>query len=109
MRRVNLRAILSDPAQRRELIAGAVRFLCRMEGHKHEPPEQPYGPGAFCEDCGHFACRHDMEGCSFPREWRGGERSPTETFKDCHCEAMLWQGVRWPRPWLPAPDGLERP
>lgn len=59
-----------------------------------EGPEQPYGPGAICEACGHFAERHAPapSGC-------GG-------IKGCDCTAMLWQGVRWPRPWLPAPDGL---
>ena len=63
--------------------------------------EQPYGPGAMCEHCGHFACRHDMDGCSFERAWRGGSENDV-----CDCKAMLWFGVCWPHPWLPAPEGL---
>jgi hypothetical protein len=58
-------------------------------------PEQPYGPGAICDDCGHFAERHDPQGCHFPR--------PDAA---CCCAGMLWLGTRWPRPWLPAPEGL---
>lgn len=59
-------------------------------------PEQPYGPGAICDDCGHFAERHNPEGCHFPR--------PADN--PCRCAGMLWLDVRWPRPWLPAPRGL---
>lgn len=62
-------------------------------------PLQPYGPGAFCDECGHFAARHDQEGCSgVPGSGPG--RGP------CKCAGMLWGGTRWPRPWLAAPDGL---
>lgn len=57
------------------------------------PPEQPYGPGAICEECGHFAGRHDPDGCP-------------GVLRDCACRGMLWRKVRWPRPWLAAPDGL---
>lgn len=57
-------------------------------------PLHPYGPGAFCDECGHFAARHDPEGCS-------GVRGP------CKCGGMLWEGLRWPRPWLMAPEGLQ--
>lgn len=56
-------------------------------------PAHPYGPGAFCDGCGHFAARHDQNGCS-------GVYGP------CKCKAMLWEGHRWPRPWLAAPEGL---
>lgn len=56
-------------------------------------PEQPYGPGAFCGTCGHFAERHGPDGC-------------TGVKKPCRCEVMQWNGYRWPRPWLPAPEGL---
>lgn len=57
-------------------------------------PVQPYGPGALCETCGHFAGRHDQDGCGgFPN-------------KPCRCTVMLWCKVAWPRPWLAAPDGL---
>jgi hypothetical protein len=56
-------------------------------------PEQPYGPGAMCDECGHFAGRHDEDGC-------------TGVSKPCTCAGMLWLGTRWPRPWLPAPEGL---
>jgi hypothetical protein len=66
-----------------------------IEDPEPEPrlPVQPYGSGAFCEACGHFAGRHGAEGCAWPN-------------KPCPCTAMLWLGYRWPRPWLPAPEGL---
>ena len=57
-----------------------------------EPIEQP-PVGGFCEECGHFAARHDMGDCT-------GISHP------CDCAGMLWNGRRWPRPWLAAPDGL---
>jgi hypothetical protein len=59
-------------------------------------PEQPYGPGAICEDCGHFAGRHREQGCP-------------GVSGHCDCPAMQWLGVRWPRPWLSAPEGLAVP
>jgi hypothetical protein len=59
--------------------------------------EQPYGPGAMCDHCGHFAARHDEDGCHFDRP------DPED---DCGCPVMRWLDVDWPRPWLPAPDGL---
>ena len=62
-------------------------------------PEQPYGPGAMCDTCGHFAARHDEVGCHF-------DRKPPQT--DCGCAVMRWLGVEWPRPWLPAPAGLSK-
>jgi hypothetical protein len=62
--------------------------------YNDQVPMQPYGPGAFCDDCGHFAGRHDPGGCS-------GVSEP------CPCLAMLWRGYRWPRPWLPAPEGTK--
>jgi hypothetical protein len=54
---------------------------------------QPYGPGAVCETCGHFAERHDADGCHWPD-------------RHCDCRVMRWEAVSWPRPWLPAPEGL---
>ena len=60
-------------------------------------PEQP-PIGGFCDDCGHFAARHDELGCHFPRP----------ATNPCDCAGMQWQGVRWPRPWMPAPDGLTK-
>lgn len=56
-------------------------------------PLHPYGPGAFCDECGHFAARHDPNGCSWPDH-------------PCPCKGMLWGGYRWYRPWLDAPEGL---
>ena len=35
IRRVDIRAILRDPAKRRRLIRGVVEFVCAMEGHEH--------------------------------------------------------------------------
>lgn len=58
-------------------------------------PEQP-PIGGFCGDCGHLAARHNERGCP-------GVNSA------CQCRGMLWNGVRWPRPWLPAPEGLTAP
>ena len=69
-------------------------YRCAGAPLEEKPPVQPHSPGAFCEQCGHFAGRHGPDGC-------GG-------FPDmpCTCPGMLWVGVRWPRPWLAAPDGL---
>lgn len=55
--------------------------------------------GGFCEGCGHFAGRHDEQGCHFDRP---------DPQPDCDCTGLLWLGRTWPRPWLPAPDGLTR-
>lgn len=62
---------------------------------------QPYGPGAICDDCGHFAGRHNEKGCNTEDLVRSGIRK-----EPCDCKGMLWLGTRWPRPWLPAPEGL---
>lgn len=59
-------------------------------------PVQPYGPGAICDECGHFAERHQPAYCS-------GVPFGHEA---CACAGMLWLRVRWPRPYLPAPEGL---
>lgn len=48
-------------------------------------PAPPYGPGAICEECGHFAGRHGDGDCQFPREPGHG----------CRCAGLLWLGVRW--------------
>jgi hypothetical protein len=55
-----------------------------------------YGPGAFCDSCGHVAARHNQDGCHFDRP------APKP---DCACKVMRWQGADWPRPWLPWPEG----
>lgn len=62
-----------------------------------EGPEQPYGPGAICDRCGHFASRHDQDGC------RGVTRGCAY---GCADKPFLWRGAEWPRPWLPTPEGL---
>ena len=54
--------------------------------------------GGFCDRCGHMAVRHDQDGCQFPR--------PADN--PCKCRGMRWLGKTWPRPWLPAPDGLTK-
>lgn len=56
--------------------------------------EPPYGPGAICDDCGHFAGRHDEDGCHTDDLEELGIRD-----EPCPCPMMLWLGVRWPRPW----------
>lgn len=53
--------------------------------------------GGFCDRCGHFAGRHDEQGCHFDR---------ADPDPGCDCPALRWQGHDWTRPWLPAPDGL---
>jgi len=64
--------------------------------------DQPYGPGAICEDCGHFAARHDEDGChgvdpAVGCRWgKGGTKTSPKK-----CTAMLWKGTRWARPWDP--------
>lgn len=60
-----------------------------------EPDRVPRQPdiGGFCDECGHLAARHDERGCS-------GVKRP------CSCQMMQWDGYKWPRPWLAAPEGL---
>lgn len=84
-----------------------------MSAEEKKEPEQPYGPGAMCDDCGHFAMRHGPEvrqgkknklpGCDTRDLVNAGIRD-----KPCPCRGMLWLGVRWPRPELPAPEGLKQ-
>lgn len=57
-------------------------------------PEQPE-PGSICDECGHFALRHNQDGCHFPRK-----KGPP-----CDCQGFSWLGNRWPRPWLAASAG----
>lgn len=64
------------------------------------PPEQPYGPGAWCGTCGHFAARHDETGCHCEDLIAGGQRTG-----DCTCKVFTWMGYEWPRPWLSIDDG----
>lgn len=61
---------------------------------KPKLPRQPE-MGSFCDDCGHFAGRHAPEGCGW-----------SEAPGSCRCSVMQWLGYQWPRPWLPAPEGL---
>lgn len=42
------------------------------------------GPGGICAECGHFAMRHWLGACHFPR--------PADN--PCVCGGMLWQGHR---------------
>lgn len=58
-------------------------------------PRQP-DVGSFCGRCGHFAGRHGLDGCAFPSD------------EPCTCRVMQWDGYQWPRPWLPAMEGLRR-
>lgn len=60
-----------------------------------DPPQPPIG--GTCDTCGHFAARHDEDGCHFDRP------NPKP---DCDCTVMRWVDHEWPRPWLSAPDGL---
>lgn len=68
-----------------------------------ELPEQPYGPAAICDTCGHFAGRHDEKGCRGMNDDYDCHCAPRRG----HCQGFLWKGVIWPRPWLPAPEGLK--
>lgn len=66
-------------------------------------PKQPYGPGAICEDkkCeGHFAHRHNENGCDVTDLIESGVRDTP-----CECDGFLWLGNRWPRPWLSFEEG----
>ena len=69
-----------------------------MEKETEQPPI-----GGFCDDCGHFAARHGEEGCDTSDLVKRGIRT-----KLCNCVAMKWRGRQWPRPWLPAPEGLKK-
>ncbi len=69
------------------------------------PPEQP-PLGGFCDDCGHFAGRHGVGGCALARSPGAVSLLGDPLPERCTCPGMLWLGVRWPRPWLPAPAGL---
>lgn len=63
-------------------------------------PSQPQPPiGGFCDECGHIAGRHGID--EDGKDGCGGVTGP------CDCAGMLWLGNRWPRPWLPAPEGLK--
>jgi hypothetical protein len=62
-------------------------------------PEQPYGPGAVCDDCGHWAARHNSQGCDTTDLVARGIRK-----KPCDCPAFLWKGTRWSEP--SRPDGI---
>lgn len=78
------------------LLTGLTRVeLDRLGGVEEPTPRVPRQPdiGGFCDDCGHLAARHDTDGCS------GIKRA-------CRCKVMQWDGYKWPRPWLPAPEGL---
>lgn len=47
-----------------------------------------HGPGGICEECGHFAIRHDDTACHFPRNELNPPKPP------CECKGMLWYGHR---------------
>lgn len=58
-------------------------------------PEPPYGPGALCGECGHFAARHDETGChGIPAI---GQCTHGAVMLQ-PCTGMVWNGVRWPDP-----------
>lgn len=74
-----------------------LRVKAVLVAHKaNQTPEQP-PIGGFCDSCGHFAARHNEQGCHFPYE---------EGAVVCDCPVMVWQEIEWPRPWHPAPRGL---
>jgi hypothetical protein len=65
--------------------------------------------GGICDECGHFAGRHDEAGCHGVDPAKGcrfGEGSSQEVY--VACDGMKWQGRTWPRPWLPYPEGLQK-
>lgn len=69
-----------------------------------------YGPGAFCQTCGHFAARHSEDGCSGVDPKLGcrfGIKNGIQGTKahPIKCEVFVWEDEEWPRPWLPAPLG----
>lgn len=64
-------------------LAEAAAYFRRLLVHTDEAVS-PYGPGAICEECGHFAGRHGESSCLFPPE------APL-----CRCAGLLWLGHRW--------------
>src|SRR5690348_9617743 len=72
------------------------RYPDPLPSHDQEPP---YGPGAICEDCGHWAGRHDSDGCHCDDLIEKGIIS-----EPCPRPAMLWNGERWADPSLPSHD-----
>lgn len=72
-------------------------------------PEQP-APLGICATCGHFAIRHGPDGCTgvpsaagtdVPCRYGAGDDGP-----EIPCTMFMWNGNAWPRPWMPAPEGL---
>jgi murein endopeptidase len=72
-----------------------------------ETPPEPPTDKSYCETCGHLSTHHDEAGCSMNSRLPAVERQSTVPVPDpCDCAVMSWFGREWPRPWLPAPEGL---
>ena len=57
---MDIKKILKDPDQRRDLIQGVVNFCCRLEGHEHEIV---VGSGEGKMSDGHLAAQTDPDSC----------------------------------------------
>lgn len=69
----------------------------KIEVRKPTEADQP-GPGGFCDICGHFAMRHDKNGCNGTNPELGCRFGGTEA-EQKKCEVMVWGKVKWPEPW----------
>lgn len=72
-----------------------------MTARKIKPTEADQPPiGGFCDECGHYAARHDEAGCHGVDPKKGclfGKGATKRNPKPC--SVMMWDGVAWPRPW----------
>lgn len=66
-----------------------------VEAYNNTIGPPPYGPGALCQTCGHFAARHDGQGC------HGVDRAKGCRFGNKQgdpCPVMRWNNRDWPDP-----------
>ena len=66
-----------------------------------KPTEADQPPiGGFCDECGHYAVRHNQDGCQGVDPAEGCRFGKGFTKKNPKkCTVMVWNGVYWPRPW----------
>jgi len=84
-----LHTLVREAVEINEAVAGWAEASAAAEGTSRIDP--PYGPGAICEDCGHFAGRHAGLACLFPPE----SLAAPNTGQPCPCAGMAWGGLRF--------------